>query len=160
MNIKAILKNLVPHLIAVVAIFAVSSAYFSPAFNGKSLRHDDVVKSIGGVRDKTEYRKYENKDVLWTNARFSGMPDFLSATYKSSNKLKRIYSFPNILGFPTEVGMLIWYMFGFYILLIAFRVNPWLALVTASGTFHQPSPKTTASTSTAITACCAIPGAL
>ncbi|WP_167616484.1 YfhO family protein [Maribellus sediminis] len=131
MNFKPILKSLVPHLIAIAAIFAVSSAYFSPAFNGKSLRQDDVVKSIGGVRDKIEYRKYENKDVLWTNVRFSGMPDFLSATYKSSNKIKNFYNLPQKLGFPNEVGMLIWYMLGFYILLIAFRVNPWLALAGA-----------------------------
>ena len=131
MNIKPILKQLFPHLIAIAAIFAVSSAYFSPAFNGKSLRQDDIVKSLGGVRDKLEYRKYENKAILWINAKFSGMPDFISANYKSSNKLKRIYSLPKRLGFPTEVGMLIWYMLGFYILLIAFRMNPWLALAGA-----------------------------
>ena len=131
MNIKPILKSLFPHLIAIAAIFAVSSAYFSPAFNGKSLRHDDIVKSQGGLRDKIEYRKYENKAILWINAKFSGMPDFIGANYKSSNKLKKLYSIPKKIGFPTEVGMLIWYMLGFYILLIAFRVNPWLALAGA-----------------------------
>ena len=131
MNFKPILKSLVPHLIAIAAIFAVASAYFSPAFNGKSLRHDDIIKGQGGVRDKIEYRKYENKAVLWVNAKFSGMPDFMGATYESSNKLKKLYFIPQKLGFPTEVGMLIWYMIGFYILLIAFGVNPWLALAGA-----------------------------
>ena len=128
MNIKPILKSLFPHLIAIAAIFAVSSAYFSPAFEGKSLRHDDIVKGKGGVRDKIEYRKYENKAILWINAKFSGMPDFIGATYQSSNKLKKLYFIPQKLGFPTEVGMLIWYMLGFYIMLIALGVNPWLAL--------------------------------
>uniref|UniRef100_UPI0032162B5B YfhO family protein n=1 Tax=uncultured Draconibacterium sp. TaxID=1573823 RepID=UPI0032162B5B len=131
MEIKPILKNLIPHFIAIITMMVVSSVYFSPAFEGKSLRQDDIVKSQGGLRDKLEYRKYENKNVLWTNARFSGMPDFLGATYKSSNKVKKLYYIPQKLGFPTEVGMLIWYMLGFYILLIAFRVNPWLALAGA-----------------------------
>lgn len=131
MNIKPILKSLIPHLIAIVAIFTVSSAYFSPAFNGKSLRQDDIVKSQGGVRDKLEYRRYENKSILWITAKFSGMPDFLGAPYKSSNKIKELYYLPKKMGFPIEVISLIWYMLGFYILLIAFRVNPWLALAGA-----------------------------
>lgn len=131
MDYKVLLRKLFPHLIAILAIFTVSSAYFSPAFEGKSLRQDDIVKGIGGNRDKIESQKYEKKDALWNSARFSGMPNFLGATYPSSNKLKKFYSLPNKLGFPTEVGMLIWYMLGFYILLIAFRVNPWLALAGA-----------------------------
>ncbi len=128
MSVKPIVKNLIPHLIAIIAIFVVSSAYFSPAFDGKSLRHDDVIKGQGGIRDKIEYRKYEGKSILWVNAMFSGMPDFIGAGYKGSGKIKNQYSIFNRLGFPTEVSMLIWYMLGFYVMLIAFRANPWLAL--------------------------------
>ncbi|WP_297094258.1 hypothetical protein [uncultured Draconibacterium sp.] len=131
MDIKSILRNLTPHIIAILAIMIVSSVYFSPAFEGKSLRQDDIVKSRGGVRDKIEYQKYEGKSILWTNAKFSGMPDFIGAAYKSSNKLKKMFSVPQRLGFPSEVTFLIWYMLGFYIMLIAFRVNPWLALAGA-----------------------------
>jgi len=128
MNIKPIIKNLIPHIIAILAIFVVASAYFSSAFEGKTLRHDDIIKGRGGVRDKLEYRKYEGKSILWVNAMFSGMPDFIGANYKSSSKIKRLYSIFDRMGFPNEVSMLIWYMLGFYIMLIAFRVNPWLAL--------------------------------
>nr|WP_319271842.1 YfhO family protein [uncultured Draconibacterium sp.] len=131
MDFKSILKSTVPHIIAIAAMIIVSSVYFSPAFEGKTLRQDDIVKSKGGNRDKLEYKKYENKEILWTNARFSGMPDFLGADYKSSSKLRKIFYKIGDIGFPIEVSFLIWYMLGFYILLLAFRVNPWLALAGA-----------------------------
>ncbi len=131
MNYKTILQKTGPHFIAVLAIIVVSSVYFYPAWEGKTLNRDDIVKGQGGVREKLEYRKYEDKNLLWTNARFSGMPDFIGATYPSSNKLKRLYSLPQKMGIPTEVTFLIWYMFCFYIMLVAFRVNPWLALAGA-----------------------------
>ncbi len=131
MEIKSILKSILPHAIAVVAICVVSSLYFQPAFHGKSLRQDDIVKSYGGTREKQQFRKYEDKSILWLDAKFSGMPDFIGASYKSSGKLKKVFSIPEKLGFPKEVSFLIWYMLGFYIMLIAFRVNPWLALAGA-----------------------------
>ncbi len=128
MNVMPILKKLIPHIIAVVIMLIVSSIYFSPAWEGQTLRRDDIVKSAGGARDKIHYREYEDKSILWTNARFSGMPDFLGAPYKSSNLLKKIYSLPEKMGIPSEVSYLFWYMISLYILLIVFNVNPWLAL--------------------------------
>lgn len=131
MDYKELLKKLFPHVIAIVAICTIASMYFHPAFDGKTLKRDDIVKGRGGFRDKIQYRKYENKDILWTDAIFSGMPEFLSAPYSSSNKLMNIYSIPNQIGFPTEVTFLIWYMLGFYVLLVAFGVNPWLSILGA-----------------------------
>lgn len=127
MDFKSIFKKILPHLIAVAAMFLVSSVYFFPAWEGETLRRDDIVKSHGGGRDRIQHRKYEDKQILWSNSRFSGMPDFMGAHYKSSTYLKKIHRIPQSLGVPVEVSFLFWYMLGFYILLIAFGVNPWLA---------------------------------
>jgi len=127
MDFKSIFKKILPHLIAVAAMFIVSSVYFYPAWEGESLGRDDIVKGRGGVAEKIHYREFENENILWTSNRFSGMPDFIGANYESSNFLKQIYNIPQKLGVPAEVALLLWYMLGFYILLIAFGVNPWLA---------------------------------
>ena len=129
MNYKPILKSLLPHLVVVAVMIIVSSIYFSPAWEGKTLQRHDIVKSVGGNRDRIQAKKYEGKQTLWSVARFCGMPNFLDGSYKSSNLLKKIYSFPQKIGIPGEVSYLAWYMFSLYILLIAFGVNPWLALV-------------------------------
>jgi hypothetical protein len=128
MDFNSIFKKILPHLIAIAAMFVVSSVYFFPAWEGETLSRDDIVKGRGGIIEKLQYREYENENILWTNSRFSGMPDFIGANYESSNVLKRIYNIPQKLGVPVEVALLLWYMIGFYILLIAFRVNPWLAI--------------------------------
>ena len=131
MELKPLLKKTTPHIIAILVMFIVASIYFQPAWEGKTLQRDDTVKSMGAARDKTQHIKYEKKSVLWLSTLFSGMPNFMGASYKSSDRLKRIYTFPAKLGIPAEVYLLMWYMIGFYILLLAFRVNPWLALVGA-----------------------------
>lgn len=131
MKIKAILKKLFPHLIAIAAMLTVASAYFSPAYKGKTLQRDDIVKDYGARRDVVQSKKYEDKQILWLPSLFSGMPDFVGAPYPSSSKLKAIYAIPQKMGIPSEVVFLFWYMLGFYIMLLAFRVNPWLALAGA-----------------------------
>lgn len=128
MDFKLILKKIFPHIIAVAAMLIVASVYFYPAWEGQTLKRDDIVKSHGANREKYDFNKYESKRTLWTSSRFSGMPDFLGASYKSSNNLKKFYNIPQSMGVPTEVAFLFWYMLGFYILLVALRVNPWLAV--------------------------------
>ncbi|MEN8123293.1 MAG: hypothetical protein ABFS35_23350, partial [Bacteroidota bacterium] len=130
---KPILKSILPHIINIFLIVVVASAYFYPAWEGQSLQQDDIVKGKGLVSEKIRYKNYENKATLWNNTIFSGMPEFLGAGYKGATKLWRIWNIPTSLGIPHEVSFLIWYMLGFYILLVALNVNPWLALAGAIG---------------------------
>ena len=132
MNIKLVLKKIIPHVLAVISMVIVSSVYFYPAWEGQTLQRSDIVKDYGATRDIRQSRMYEHKDkVLWLPSLFSGMPNFIAAPYPSSAKLKNIYSIPGKVGIPSDVVFLIWYMLGFYIMLLAFRVNPWLALAGA-----------------------------
>ena len=128
---KPLLKKISPHIISLIIIVFVSSIYFSPAWQGKSLQRDDIVKGRGSISEKIRYRTYENKETLWNNTIFSGMPEFLGAKYNGGTNLMKVWSIPSKLGIPLEVSFLVWYMLGFYILLIAMNVNPWLALAGA-----------------------------
>ena len=132
MKIKSLIKYGTPHLVAIAAFVIVSSIYFSPAYEGKTLQRSDIVKDYGANRDIHQSREYEHKQkILWLPSLFSGMPNFMAAPYPSSNKLKNIYNIPGKLGIPSDVVFLIWYMLGFYIMLLAFDVNPWLAIAGA-----------------------------
>jgi len=128
---KPLLKQISPHIIAILVFIIVSSIYFAPAWDGETLQQNDIVKGRGSVSEKIRYKTYEEKETLWNNTIFSGMPEFLGAKYKGATNLMKLWKIPMRLGVPKEVGFLFWYMLGFYILLIALNVNPWLAMAGA-----------------------------
>lgn len=127
MDFKSIFKKILPHLIAVAAMFMVSSVYFFPAWEGKSLQGEDVVGGYGKEREKRDFQKYENESVIWNGVIFSGMPDFIGVQYKGATQLKKLFQLPSRLGVPREVNSVFWYMIGFYILLISLGVSPKLS---------------------------------
>lgn len=129
MNFKIILNKILPHLIAVVVMFIVSSVYFYPALEGKSLQGEDVVGSYGQHREANGFRLYENKEtVIWNGTIFSGMPDYINASYKGADNLKQVFYMPGNLGIPREITAIFWYMLGFYILMMVMGVTPLIAV--------------------------------
>ncbi|WP_340111696.1 YfhO family protein [Maribellus mangrovi] len=127
MNIKPILKSLVPHVIAVLAMIIVSSVYFYPAWEGKTLQGEDVVGGYGKGREARDFKKYEDETVIWNGSIFSGMPEYVHAKYKGASALKKVFYLPMRFGMPREVASIFWYMLGFYILLVAVGISPQFA---------------------------------
>ncbi len=127
---KSILKKIYPHLIAILAFITVSSVYFYPAWEGKSLQGEDVIGSFGSAREKKDAIYFENEPVLWNGSIFSGMPDLVFSTFKGASELENIYNIPRRFGMPHEVSSILWYMLGFYILLLTLGVRP---LISAGG---------------------------
>jgi len=129
MNFKVIQNKALPHFIAVVAMFIVSSVYFYPAWQGKSLQGEDVIGGYGQHREARDFRLYENKEtIIWNGAIFGGMPDYINAPYKGADNLKQIFYFTRDYGIPREVTAVFWYMLCFYILLITMKVTPRIAV--------------------------------
>lgn len=127
---KNIIKSAAPHLASLLAFIIFASIYFYPAYQGKSLQGEDVVGSFGQTREKKDAEYFENTIVLWNGTIFSGMPNLVFAKFKGASHLNYIYSLPRRLGMPHEVSSLLWYMIGFYILLLTLGVRP---LVAAGG---------------------------
>ena len=48
---KALLKNLLPHFIAVVIFICLASAYFSPLYSDYSLKQNDVKQFQGMAKE-------------------------------------------------------------------------------------------------------------
>ena len=69
------MKKIIPHLIAFAAIALFSIIYFAPAvFDGKVLQQTDSLQGIAAGKEVMEYSKKENREILWSNSMFSGMP--------------------------------------------------------------------------------------
>ncbi|HYQ58557.1 MAG TPA: hypothetical protein VEP89_14550, partial [Draconibacterium sp.] len=124
---KTIVRSITPHLISLVAFLAFASVYFYPAYEGKSLQGEDVVGTYGSAREKKDAQYFEGNTALWNGSIFSGMPDLVFSKFKGATNLRTIYNLPRRLGVPHEVSSLLWYMIGFYILLLTLGAKPFVS---------------------------------
>jgi hypothetical protein len=129
MQIKNKIKPFLPHLIAVLIFIVISFAYFYPVLEGKVLKANDSTVSKINSKEIQDYRAKQGKEPLWTNSIFGGMPAYLISTLYPGNLIKHVDTF--LRTFKMPVSVLFLSMAGFYILLLIFGVNPWLAITGA-----------------------------
>jgi len=129
MQIKDTIKPALPHLVAVIVFLALTAAYFYPVLEGKTLKANDSMVARIYSKEIADYRAEFHQEPLWTNSQFSGMPAYLISTQYPGNLFKKIDMFLRIFGMPFSVLLIS--MAGFYVLLLMFRVNPWLAIAGA-----------------------------
>ena len=124
------LKNLVKYLIPLVGLFLLNIIYFYPAMQGKVLEQDDIMLGVAKGKEIRDYRESNDEDPLWTQAMFSGMPTFQIATYYPNNWVGGAQKTISFIGVrASSIYIILSLMIGFYILLAALKVNPWLAAV-------------------------------
>jgi hypothetical protein len=124
-------KALIPHVVAIAVFIGLSSIYFSPLFDGNALRQSDVKQFQGMAKEIVDYRLMnDNKEPLWSNSMFGGMPAYQVSVSHDSNVLIYVDRMMK-LGLPTPVGILFVAMLGFYIFALCLRVNPWLGILGA-----------------------------
>ncbi len=125
-----LLKKIAPHAIAVLIFVALSCIYFSPLFDGYSLKQSDVKQFQGMSKEIVDYRIQNGSEPLWTNSMFGGMPAYQVSVTHESNLLVFVDRFLK-LGLPIPVGVLFISMLGFYIFGLCLRLSPWLSIVGA-----------------------------
>jgi len=123
-------KDILPYLVAIMAFFAISVIYCSPILEGKQLHQMDMRKGAGMGQDLKDFKEKTGEKSLWSGTMFGGMPTYqMSPDYKvfPLMKLKKVFEG----GLPMPASHLFLYMFGFFILMCAFGVNPWIGLIGA-----------------------------
>ena len=123
-------KKLIPYLAAIVIFAALTLIYFKPLLDGKVLRQDDIARHKGMSKEIADYREKYNKEPLWTNSMFGGMPAYQVSTLYPGNWLSKLDPAFK-LWLPHPGGYLFLYFLGFYILLLCLKVDPWLSLIGA-----------------------------
>ncbi|MFC2152586.1 YfhO family protein [Bacteroidota bacterium] len=124
---KNLIKKTIPYVAAILIYLLISAIYFSPQLKGDKLRQSDQLMSQGMSKEIVDFRKETGKEPLWTNSAFAGMPAY-QISVKNSNLIKNIKNY--ILKIiPSPIGQMFFLMIGFFILLLCFNVNPWLAIL-------------------------------
>jgi hypothetical protein len=120
-----------PHIVAIGVFLLVTVFFFSPVFfENKVLNQHDITQSIGAAKALHDYRDKTGEEGLWSPSMFSGMPAYLVNVQWDNQaiiKLKQILSF----GLPHPVANLYLAFLCYYILLLSFRINPYLAIAGA-----------------------------
>ncbi len=129
MKLKNGFRLALPHLLAVLIFTVVSVAYFYPILEGKILHTNDGTVASNSSREIGEFRAKYGKEPLWTNSMFSGMPAYLISVLYKGNIIKYADYVLRFLKHPAASIFLT--MLGFYILLLLFKSDPWLAIAGA-----------------------------
>lgn len=105
--------------------------FFRPVFfENMVLDQGDITQFLWGSRELREFRDATGEEGLWSDTMFSGMPAYMINTDWSDGAvvtIKRIISFY----LPHPVNNIFLAFLSYYILLLAFRVRPYLAITGA-----------------------------
>lgn len=129
MEFKDRIKPALPHIIALALFTLLAFVYFYPVLEGKVLKANDTTVSNINSKEIRDYREEFKKEPLWTNSIFSGMPAYLISTLYPGNLFKHADRALRVFKMPVSVLFLS--MAGFYLLLMMFGLNQWLAMAGA-----------------------------
>ena len=124
-------KNIVPHVAAVLTFLLLTLVYFSPVLEGKDIKQDDAIGSMGWGKDARDYHEESGEYSYWSNAMFSGMPCNYTFSPQPDNVFKPIGEVVtlNIFGASyRHIGCIFLTFIGCYILLLALGCRPWLGI--------------------------------
>lgn len=122
------MKNVLPHVIAVLVFLIVTLVFFRPAFfDNKTLSQHDILQWEGGANELNKFREATGEEGLWTNSMFGGMPAYLINVHWSNTPIKLVYQLL-YLNLTRPYGIILLAFVAFYILLLTFKVRPMLAM--------------------------------
>ncbi|MCQ2345681.1 MAG: YfhO family protein [Paludibacteraceae bacterium] len=127
-------KKALPYFVAVVLFLGFALVYCSPLLEGKVLQAGDVTNWQGAAQEARSYLAETGETTWWTNSMFGGMPTFQITGSTPANKLRGKLETIAHFGFAKDlnaVGIIFGYLFGFFLMLICFGVNPWWSMIGA-----------------------------
>jgi len=126
-------RHVLPHLVAIAVFLGTTVVMFHPVFfEKKTISQHDILQSIGASKALRDFREQTGQEALWSPSMFSGMPAYLISVrwgYEALVWCKSILA----LGLPSPVHNIYLAFLCYYIMLLAFRVRPYLAIAGALG---------------------------
>ncbi len=108
--------------------YLVMYIYFEPARKANNvLNQSDILQVRGMSKEIHDFRDAnDGEETLWTSRMFGGMPTYQIDARYPNNLLYKLNTIIK-LGLPHPAGHMFLLFLGMYILLIVFRVDPWVA---------------------------------
>ena len=119
-------KKLLPHIASMIVFIIAALLYFHPVLKGQKIYQSDITQYIGMSKELRDFRANTDDESYWTASAFSGMPTYqLGAQfpYDYVTKLDRLIRF-----LPRPADYLFLYFLGFYILMMAMKIDWKLAV--------------------------------
>src|SRR4051812_41955148 len=128
---KISFSDVLPHAIAVLVFFVITVFFFSPIFfENKALGQQDIQQFQGASKSLRDFREATGEEGLWATNMFSGMPAYLVNLEWSDGVvvgMKKVLS----VFLPHPVRNIFLAFLCYYILLLTFKVRPYLAIAGA-----------------------------
>lgn len=124
-------QKILPHLLAVALFVALAAAFNAPVLSGKRIAQNDIKQHRGSAAEVIDFREQENRQILWTNRMFSGMPTYLISVINSGELMRYIPKAVNTLLINPAIGYPFLLMLGFYVLGLSLRLPPTIAAIGA-----------------------------
>ena len=120
--------------IAVIAFAAISWIYFYPNdVNGDVLQQNDVMQGAANGQEIKDFQQQTGEKSWWTDALFGGMPTFqIAPSYEGTDMLNPASALYRLY-FPTPVSWIFLLLLGFFLLMLAFKVKWYYAVLGAIG---------------------------
>jgi hypothetical protein len=118
-------KRFLPHILVLVGFVIISLVYFSPVLQGKKINQSDIMHYIGMAEQQKDFARTTGEETYWTNSAFGGMPTYQLGAKYPHNYIKKLDLTLRFL--PRPADYLFLYFLGFYILLLALKVDYKLA---------------------------------
>jgi len=124
-------KDVLPHLVAIAIFLLLTVLFFKPVFfDSQELSQGDILQWEASATELIDYREATGEEGLWTNSIFGGMPAYM-ISIKWGNQLIKSAHAVFSLGLPHPTRILFVTMLSFYIMLLCFKVRPYLAIIGA-----------------------------
>jgi hypothetical protein len=122
---NGLFKKLLPHIIAIAIFLVVSMLFGKPALQGMVLQQLDNVQAKGMEQNAREHKEKYGNLPLWNTNLFSGMPN-----YQIAIEGPRSINFTKVLtlNLPEPINFFFLACICFYILCLAFSINPYVAI--------------------------------
>jgi len=120
-------KKLLPHVVSLVIFMVAALLYFHPVLKGEKMSQSDITQHIGMAKEVNDFRAATGDEPYWAESAFSGMPTYQIGTYFPNDYITALDKLVRFL--PRPADYLFLYFLGFYILLMAFKVNCKLAII-------------------------------
>ncbi|CAM1357879.1 Membrane protein YfhO [Tenacibaculum sediminilitoris] len=121
------LKKVLPYAIAIIVFAIASVLYFNPVLSGKQIKQSDITQFIGMARESSNYRVEKGEESYWLANAFGGMPTYQVGAYYPNDFIRYVDKAIRFL--PRPADYLFLYFLGFFVLLMALKVDWKLAIL-------------------------------